>query len=105
MIFRPCYFYFFSRTLRLGRVGFEKCGKFRTFFFETFPKQTLQTSVCYKQNQMINEILTELYLGHDMNACDYDKRTALHLAVAENHYNCVKYLVHTCKVEIHVKDR
>ena len=75
------------------------------FFFETFPKPTLQTSVCYKQNQMINEILTELYLGHDMNACDYDKRTALHLAVAENHYNCVKYLVHTCKVEIHVKDR
>ena len=54
---------------------------------------------------MINEILTDLYLGHDMNACDYDKRTALHLAVAENHYNCVKYLVHTCKVEIHVKDR
>ena len=70
-----------------------------------FYKPTLQTSVCYKQNQMINEILTDLYLGHDMNACDYDKRTALHLAVAENHYNCVKYLVHTCKVEIHVKDR
>ena len=33
MIFRPCYFYFFFRTLRVGWVGFEKCGKFRTFFF------------------------------------------------------------------------
>ena len=33
MIFRPCYFYFFFRTLWVGWVGFEKCGKFRTFFF------------------------------------------------------------------------
>ena len=33
MIFRPCSFYFFFRTLGVGWVGFEKCGKFRTFFF------------------------------------------------------------------------
>ena len=44
-------------------------------------------------------------LGHDMNMSDYDRRTALHLAVAENHPKCVKYLVQTCKVEIQVKDR
>ena len=33
MIFRPCYFYFFFCTLQVGWVGFEKYGKFRTFFF------------------------------------------------------------------------
>ena len=44
-------------------------------------------------------------IGHDMNMSDYDRRTALHLAVAENHPKCVKYLVQTCKVEIQVKDR
>ena len=47
MIFRPCYFYFFFRTLRVGWVGFEKCGKFRPFFFffETFPKGRVQKKV------------------------------------------------------------
>ena len=33
MIFRTCFFLFFFRTLRVGWVGFEKCGKFCTFFF------------------------------------------------------------------------
>jgi len=33
MIFRPCFFYFFSK---LGWVvGFQKFGKFQTFFFWT----------------------------------------------------------------------
>ena len=36
MILDHVFFYFFS-ALRVGWVGFEKCGKFRTFFFETFP--------------------------------------------------------------------
>ena len=40
-----------------------------------------------------------------MNMHDYDNRTALHLAVAENHINCIKYLIQTCKVDINVKDR
>jgi len=43
--------------------------------------------------------------GYDMNLADYDNRTALHLAVAENHISCIKYLIQTCKVEIDVKDR
>ena len=33
MIFRPCYFYFFFHTRRVGWVGFGKYGKFHTFFF------------------------------------------------------------------------
>ena len=39
MIFRPFYFSFFFCTLWVGWVGFEKCEKFRTFFFETFPNE------------------------------------------------------------------
>ena len=40
MIFRPCYFYFFH-TLRVGWVGFEKCGKFH--FFLNLPLFTFKT--------------------------------------------------------------
>ena len=43
--------------------------------------------------------------GIDMNMGDYDQRTALHLACSENHLECVKFLVQTCKVDIEVKDR
>ena len=53
---------------------------------------------------LIIELITTT-AGLDMNLCDYDNRTALHLAVSENHVNCVKYLVHTCKVDIEVYDR
>ena len=40
-----------------------------------------------------------------MNMGDYDKRTALHLACAENHISCVKFLIETCKVGLNVEDR
>ena len=43
--------------------------------------------------------------GMNMNMGDYDNRTALHLACSEDHLACVKYLVETCKVDLHVKDR
>ena len=33
MIFRQCYFYFFFQTRGGGWVGFQKFGKFQTFFF------------------------------------------------------------------------
>ena len=50
--------------------------------------------------------LERLYLsGVDMNNCDYDYRTALHLAVCENHVSCIKYLIETCKVELNPADR
>ena len=43
--------------------------------------------------------LERAYLaGVDMNMGDYDRRTALHLACAENHPACVKYLIETCQV-------
>ena len=50
--------------------------------------------------------LERAYLsGLDMSMGDYDNRTALHLACAENHLSCVKFLIETCKVEIDVHDR
>ena len=45
--------------------------------------------------------LERLFLsGVDMNTSDYDYRTALHLAVCENHVGCIKYLIETCKVDL-----
>ena len=42
--------------------------------------------------------------GQDMSMSDYDKRTALHLACAENHPACVKFLIQTCKAKNFLKN-
>ena len=36
--------------------------------------------------------------GVNMNMGDYDGRTALHLASAEGHLRCVRFLLDVCKV-------
>ena len=36
---------------------------------------------------------------------DYDKRTALHLASAEGHSDCVRYLVENCNIAPVARDR
>lgn len=41
----------------------------------------------------------------DMSLSDYDGRTALHLAAAEGHLDCVNFLLSQCKVPFDVKDR
>jgi len=43
--------------------------------------------------------------GYNMATADYDKRTALHLAAAEGHMECVRFLVETCRVSPAVRDR
>ncbi|XP_032404316.1 glutaminase 2b isoform X2 [Xiphophorus hellerii] len=41
----------------------------------------------------------------DMDLKDYDSRTALHIAAAEDHVDVVKFLIDTCKVDPFVQDR
>lgn len=43
--------------------------------------------------------------GMDMTLCDYDGRTALHLAAAEGHVDCVEFLLRKCHVPHDVRDR
>ena len=43
--------------------------------------------------------------GMDMTLCDYDGRTALHLAAAEGHLECVAFLLKHCNVPHNPKDR
>eukprot|EP00961_Rhodomonas_salina_P206753 2791095-Rhodomonas_salina.3 len=43
-------------------------------------------------------------MGASVNAADYDRRSALHLASAEGHHEVVEFLVQ-CGADVHCKDR
>lgn len=60
--------------------------------------------IFYASTGNLKEIRRLVALGKDINAPDYDRRTALHLACAEGHLDAVKYLVvHGARKDI--KDR
>ena len=46
-----------------------------------------------------------MFLGHDMSVSDFDGRTPLHLAAAEGHFECVKFLLQSCEVPAEPTDR
>ena len=46
-----------------------------------------------------------MFMGHDMSVSDFDGRTPLHLAAAEGHYECVKFLLQSCDVPPEPTDR
>lgn len=43
--------------------------------------------------------------NQDLTVTDYDGRTALHVAAAEGHLDCVHFLVEKCNVPLKPKDR
>ncbi|VDM55550.1 unnamed protein product [Angiostrongylus costaricensis] len=50
--------------------------------------------------------LRRLYMqGVDLSACDYDRRTPLHVASCEGDLTMVKFLVNVAKVDVNVQDR
>lgn len=50
--------------------------------------------------------LRRAYLsGADINMCDYDGRTALHLAASEGHTAAISFLLEVCGADANVRDR
>jgi glutaminase len=69
-------------------------------------KQNEFSELCLAAQKGDFNYLKKLYnSGVDMSQSDYDKRTALHLAVCENHIQIVKFLIIVAKVDINIRDR
>ena len=65
----------------------------------------IRHSLCSEGFYSVSPHCSAYQQGVDMNLGDYDGRTALHLAAAEGHARCVKFLLDTCGVKHDPKDR
>jgi hypothetical protein len=82
---------YFLKVLIIESVRYDKKAKnYNVKFYQTLVKMFL----CRHKLS-----------GMDMTLCDYDGRTALHLASAEGHLECVTFLLEHCNVPHNTKDR
>ena len=57
-------------------------------------------------NTIVVVVVDRMFLaGFNIQAIDYDGRSALHIACAEGHLDCVQFLLERCKVPESPKDR
>lgn len=57
------------------------------------------------QNGDLGALRRMFLQGMDMNQCDYDGRTALHLCASEGHVECAKFLLNVANVNREPHDR
>jgi len=53
----------------------------------------------------VNAVKRYVLQGVDIDAQDYDGRTAMHVAASEGHYEIVQFLLDNCKTSISLQDR
>uniref|UniRef100_A0A915DX07 Uncharacterized protein n=1 Tax=Ditylenchus dipsaci TaxID=166011 RepID=A0A915DX07_9BILA len=73
--------------------------------FGDFERDQVVTLLFSAKSGDLNTIRRIYMQGGDLELCDYDKRTALHLAASEGYIEIVKFLINIAKVRVDPRDR